>query len=143
MFFGSLHHSVKEYINILPPKISEQRFKFACPKLQEDVNKAKGTGREMEEARGIAKRSSMERDCTVAQGSVRTFYVMFLSWGPLLLWVLGKLVIEDKLTYCGVLALLLQEFEMSKRTALILVVIVVVNNIILIIMLVWEGLGTS
>lgn len=98
---------------------------------------------EMEEARGIAKRSSMERDCTVAQGSVSTFYVMFLSWGPLLLWVLGKLVIEDKLTYCGVLALLLQEFEMSKRAALILVVIVVVNNIILIIMLVWEGLGTS
>lgn len=46
MFFGSLNHSVKEYINILPPKISEQRFKFACPKLQEDVNKAKGTGRD-------------------------------------------------------------------------------------------------
>jgi len=49
---------------------------------------------------------------------------------------LGKLIIEDKLTYCGVFALLLQEFEMRKRAALILVAIVVVNNRILIIMLV-------
>lgn len=49
---------------------------------------------------------------------------------------LGKLVIEDELTYCWILALLLQEFEMRKRAALILVVIFVVNNIILIIMLV-------
>lgn len=78
----------------------------------------------------------MKRDCTAARGSVRTFYVMFLSWGPLLLCFLGKLVIEDELTYCWVLALLLQEFEMRKRAALILVVIFVVNNIILIIMLV-------
>ena len=52
------------------------------------------------------------------------------------MWVLGKLVIEDELTYCWVLAFFLQEFGMRKRAALILVVMVVVNNMILIIMLV-------
>lgn len=90
---------------------------------------------EMEEAGGIAKRSSVERDHTAARGHVKTFYMIFLSWGPLLLWAfLGKLVIEDELTYCWVLALLLQQFERRKRAALILVVIVVVDNLILIIM---------
>lgn len=86
---------------------------------------------EVEEAvgsRGVAKRSSVVRDCTAARGSMGTFYVMFcLEAAGLCL--LGEPVIEDKVTYCWVHALLLQEFEMRKRAALILVVIVVVNNI--------------
>lgn len=67
IFFGSLNHRVKENINILPHKISKERFKSACPKLQTCVNKAKATGRN-EEAGGVAKRSRVERGCTASMG---------------------------------------------------------------------------
>lgn len=61
----------------------------------------------------------------------------------LVLWVLGRLGVEGELTCCWILPLLLQEFEMRKRAALVLGVVVVADIIILIIMLIGECLGYS
>lgn len=139
MFFGSLNHRVKENINVFPYKISRERFKSACPKLQAYVNKAK--------ANGINGRSW--RCCKEEQSGEELHSFYGVVWEPfmwcfcLVLWILGRLAVEDELTSSWILPSLLQEFEMRKTAALILGVLVVANNIILIIMLVWEFLGYS
>lgn len=137
MFFGPLNHRVKECINILPHNISKQRFKSACPKLQACVNKAKATWRNGRSWR-CCKEEQFGKGLHSFNGAV---WEPFMWCFCLVLWIWGRLAIEGELTCCWILPLLLQEFEMRKRAALILGVVVVANNIILIIMLVWEYLG--
>jgi len=76
MFFGSLNHRVKECINVLPPKISKQRFKYACPKLQADVTKA--DWKRWQKLEG-SQRGAVWRGIAQLHRVVRIFYVTFLS----------------------------------------------------------------
>lgn len=138
LLLHSYDRDVKEYISIPPLKISEQRFKSACSKLQADVNKAKAS-----ERGGRSWRYYKDEQSGILHGVVWEPFMWGFCPEVLCFVFFGKLVTEDEMTSCWILALLLQEFKMRKRAALIPVVIVVVNNIILIIVLAWEILGTT
>lgn len=137
MFFGTLNHRATAYTVILSHINFQNRGLNLLVQNCRHMLTRQRQLEDMEEA-GSCKEEQIGKGLHSLNGAV---------WEPLMwcfclvLWVLGRLAIEDELTCTRILPLLLWEFEMKMRAAQVLGMVVVANNIIII--LVWKCPGYS